>query len=635
MSRWRAVGVATLAVALASGALVGQGVRIAAPSGQVGVALDGAWSDFEGVRGARFAQFAEWLDIGVAGVVVDPRVASFALHLRPTWLQVAGRQVFDTAPSSDATRLTNYGVSATAFPLMPVSGSAWFTRISGRRPGLFGSSSASDVGRAGASIRLRNPPLPVTFEIERVARVDSQYRLTGNVRTRHDVLTEAGVRARNSKLDAELRRQSFDDRQGVTDQQSWIGDVVHRFGWGKGSSITSGLHTIERTGFLPVRQVRWEERLMLQHTRAVSTQWQYSQFTHDAPVGRISGRALELAAAAALRPDLQAGLDGRATWSRFPEGRRSEVRAIPRLAWSRNLSQGGLVRAHLGLGYEWLSQDNADGGITVLDERHVVDFSGRFRLDQAFVDSLTIVITDVTQTIVYQAGLDYRVVPTGQLTEILTLPTGSIIVGDTLLVDYRYQLGPSGRSAGSVSSYGASVTWRPVEAYAYRDQRSPRQLEGALLALAYDFVTAGVAVRGSLGGVSATGRAEYQRREYDGTDVDIHVLSGTVSGALASALTGSLSGAVSRQRGDLTLDNTRGDLTLGWTPSGYFRLGVRGTVWSWRQGPVRRESFVGGGIDAEWRVGKMQTRASYSRGWWDNGSHNMQHLLSLGVIRNF
>lgn len=624
-----------VALLLAPAIIGAQGLRTSPPTGQLGVSFDGSWSSHDGTSGTRTSQFAEWLDIGVAGSVADPRVFSFSLQLRPAWIQLSGRQPFDTAPSNDATRLTNYAVSATAFSILPVSGSMWLNRSSGRRPGLFGSSSASDIGRVGAAVRLRNPPLPVTFEIERIVRVDSLFQPAGNALTRNDVLTQVGGRARNSKLDVGLRHESYEDRQGQNDQSSLLGDLSHRFTWGKGSSISSSLYVISRSGFSPLEQTRWDERIRLQHTRNVLTDWQYGQFSNDVVGSRNSGRNVSSTMTAVLRPDLRAGLAGRGIWSTFPTGTRSEFRAFPRIALSRRTAGGVVVGLQVGVGYEWLRQETANGGILVVDERHVVDLTGRFRLEQAFVDTATVIVTDVAQTMVYQADADYRVVVTGQVTEILVLPPGRIVVGDTVLVDYQYRVGGSGRATGLLSSLGASVSWRPIQLYAFRDRRSPRTVEGQAFFLRYDYLTAGVSAGGRVGWLSASGRAEYQQRQDDVSDVEVQVLSGTLSAPLARSLTGSLVAALSHQQGDMRLDNFRSDVSLGWTPSGYLRVGVRGTVWSWRQTGVRREDFLGGGADVEWRMGQMLARVAYSRGRWENGSDNVQDFLYFGLVRAF
>ena len=624
-----------VALALAPLAAAAQGLRIGPPTGELGVWFDRSWITQAGVSGTRITQVAEWVDIGVSGSVADPRLFAFNLQLRPTWMQLSGSEPQGAATSSDATRLTNYALSATAFSIFPVFGSAWLSRGSGRRPGLFGSSSASDIGRIGAGVQLRTAALPVAFDIERTARVDSLFQPAGNVLARNDVLTRVGLRARNSKLDASLRHESYDDRQGRNDQSSLLGDVAHRFTWGKGSSITSAVHTINRTGLSPIEQVRWDERVRLQHTREVRTDWEYSQFSNDVVTGRNSGRHVSGTAVVLLRRDLHGTLDGRGLWSRFPTGSRSEFRAFPRLAWSRRTVGGAVVGLQGGVGYEWLRQETADGGILVVDERHVVDISGRARLEQAFVDSATVVVTDVAQTTIYQADADYRLIVTGQLTEILVLPLGRIAVGDTLLVDYQYRVGPSGRSTGVLTTFGASVAWRAVQVYVSRDRRTPRDIEGQPLFLRYDYLTAGITTSARAGWVTATGRAEYQRRRDDGIDVEAQLVSGSLSGALARSVNGALGMALSRQRGGARLDDFRSDVSLGWTPSGYLRVGVHGTLWKWRQTRGRHEDFVGGGADVEWRVGRMTARLAYRRGRWENGSDNVQDFLSLGLVRTF
>ena len=75
----------------------------------------------------------------------------------------------------------------------------------------------------------------------------------------------------------------------------------------------------------------------------------------------------------------------------------------------------------------------------VFDERVTLS-SAPVALSNPDVDDTSIVVTDLSGGIVYVRGADYVVIVTGRITQIQRLVTGAIADGETVLVDYEYQL---------------------------------------------------------------------------------------------------------------------------------------------------------------------------------------------------
>ncbi|MDH3519175.1 MAG: hypothetical protein OEM49_01865 [Myxococcales bacterium] len=78
---------------------------------------------------------------------------------------------------------------------------------------------------------------------------------------------------------------------------------------------------------------------------------------------------------------------------------------------------------------------------SVSDESHSVDPSFEFELSNANVDPASVVVTDDAGVVVYVEGLDYRLREQGSATVVEILLTGSIALGQVLLVDYQFDPG--------------------------------------------------------------------------------------------------------------------------------------------------------------------------------------------------
>lgn len=74
----------------------------------------------------------------------------------------------------------------------------------------------------------------------------------------------------------------------------------------------------------------------------------------------------------------------------------------------------------------------------VIDESHILNDSDTVYLNNENIDLKTIVITDETGTITYTESVDYNLVQDAAKVEIERIPTGGILDGQTILVDYHY-----------------------------------------------------------------------------------------------------------------------------------------------------------------------------------------------------
>jgi len=611
-----------------------QGVRLTFPAGQLGTEFRGALSRYSGVSATRVGYLWEWVDVGMTGAVAHPQVFLLRARIRPTWIQGFSELRSETA--NDASRFVNYDVSASLFSGLPASLSARTRRLVGSELEVLSAGRDYDVAELGARLDFRFAPLPAYIDFRNESRVESWFPDGGQVMLRDESLRTLELRARNRKFSLDLERRDFTDRIDSRDFESIRGNVQHHFRWGKRSSLASRVVYLDRTGFMPHQRFAWAEQLHLQHTWSVASDWRYGQSKDENSNFTLRGRYAQGIFTYSPSRYVQASADGFARWNRYTTGSRNEYRAVPRISVTARLPADAVLRFHGAAGYQSVRQTATDGSVPVVNELHVVDASARFTLSERFPDPLSVVVTDVAQTVVYQPDLDYRVIDGGPLLEVVVLPQGRIVAGDTLLVDYEFRIAPDARSDGAVLSYGVAFEVRGFRAYVRRDVRDLDETGTFDLGLSQDFVTVGAGYAGTVGILQTDLRGEYQRQQFDGLEATTYLVSASVGADVHRAFRATAAATAFQKRGGVApYDNLQGNLSLVWVPTGAIRLGARGSVWWWDEGDVRSESFTGVGLDADVRLRLMTLRVAYDRGWWDTGTTRNTDRLIVRLTRDF
>ncbi len=95
---------------------------------------------------------------------------------------------------------------------------------------------------------------------------------------------------------------------------------------------------------------------------------------------------------------------------------------------------------------------------TIIDEEKVLNDDEVVLLDNPFVNLETVVVTDLTGTIVYQEGLDYLLIPRGEFLEIKRIPGGQIPQGGTVYVDYTFEFKADYNFNATGNNFNAGIT---------------------------------------------------------------------------------------------------------------------------------------------------------------------------------
>jgi len=106
-------------------------------------------------------------------------------------------------------------------------------------------------------------------------------------------------------------------------------------------------------------------------------------------------------------------------------------------AYVKKMGKIGRFSSGIGIKYAEEKRKAPDEIISVIDESHTLTNGIITFLDQAFVNTATVVVTDTAGPTTYTLAVDYQLFSTGERTQIQRLPGGSIANGSTVLVDYQ------------------------------------------------------------------------------------------------------------------------------------------------------------------------------------------------------
>lgn len=611
---------------------------------------------FDGQSGGAIRRaYREWLVIGIEGTLVDPSVVDFRTTLRPTLGQVLQNR--SDLPDASQNSL-GFATGVRLFPRGLVSASFSASRTSATDRTNLGTETQSEMATLGAALALRNRLLPAEVRYQRLSR--QQVWLDGGPQQLIDDNATERIRfaAKNRKtsilLERNLTGNRFSQRIFTTDRA----EGRHTTRWGKGSRSQSTLTYVRGTRSSPtevpgaiaasVERFVWTEALHLQHTRMVASDYAYRRGWASSGGIRTGHHDVGAALRAQVLPRLSAGVAIGSRTNDFQKGSLSSLTFSPDMAFGARLPYGGGVSGSASIGFVHNRSTPGDNGtVAIVDERHVVDASGRFTLENPLVDQTSVTVASSDRTRVFEAGVDYWFVEIAPFLDVVIPPGGRIATGDTLLVDYQYQAFPESSTLGVLASYGATVAF-PVARVYYR--RSLQAAGDGKSTVAMDG-TSGIAslndrdehvVGLGVGGSTPVGRFDLLAERHDVqfgaaysfTTYDIH---GTLRVALPGNAHGAVGASASRTSGNTGRVDKLTSVTssASWRPVPSLRLNGTFILWRWVQDGLRSKT-AGGTLDAEWRVGMTRFVLQYSRNSWINVARRSgTNRLSTYFVRTF
>ncbi|MEZ4417250.1 MAG: hypothetical protein R3E10_15960 [Gemmatimonadota bacterium] len=469
--RLRAAWTALPAVVFLLGAdpLGAQGLLGRAPGAEIGVSAQSLRRGSGSAATASDATYRQWLRLPFRGALLAPRILAYDLTIQPAFTQRTAVGL----PEALQTEELAFTFGARLFSNKLLGLTVTSARSGGETSGGFGADGRYDTGSMSAIVHLRSQLLPMELSFAEVDRENSWSSATTTTPIEWSNLTRT-VRfsARNRKINARVERLEFEDRIGNADFSSLDASFSHRLRWGKGSELESAYDHNEREGSLVNTRDTWRERLRLQHTETVATDWSMQRSGLMTPSGERQSGSYSGVLNARLGDWGGFGLQGARRSTRFDGSRDESWSAGPTLRVAFALPLGARVSLGGGAGREWRTRENIAGGVLdVVDESHSVDATLSFLLRQPDVLRETVSLRSADLGTLFTEGFDYQLVLLDDLVEVVVLTGGRIREGERLLVTYRYRLGDLPSGALTTARYDASLSIRGLSVQHTRSLR--------------------------------------------------------------------------------------------------------------------------------------------------------------------
>ena len=614
-------------------------VRLDRFNGEVGFGFDGRWAAAALVDASAHQAYEEWAQIRLGGSIVDPGLLSFGLALGPVWRQRALQGVPGADDSGRANRL-NFVGHLNALSRAPVRLSFQGRRYWGEELDPYGVTRRGTQAVLGAVAEYPNPLFTVTalrFERRSTSRTRQRF---GTINQEEDgELTTVRLRAENRKSRVLIERIRLDDRAFDRDFGAWRTELNHRLLWGRGSRLRSTFGYHKRGGEGTYTSRIWSQSAHLQHGRLVSSDYRYDLTDRRGGAATSTGWRWNVAGRYQPVARLNLGVQGSGRVNDYAISREQLYEAQARLDFSTRLPFESELRVGGSVGNAWLERETTrNGRVDVVAERHVIDASRRFVLDNPFVEPGSVTIGNVTGALLYEPGFDYTLVDSGSLTEVLVLPAGRLVVGDTVLVDYTFEAIPSGSDRFRTFTFGGTFRLPAVAISHHRIVRRDGNGQpgvGVTLAHSDEIRTRlEVNLRTRLGRVDVSAQRLLTRR--DPFQATHYFFQGGLSFAVRPNVHGDL-----HLKGTVRRDDTRpyetmsGDAGLRWVPSPWLQLDARLGAWAlYRREETDQKSLIGGlTAVSSWR--RLTLRLRYDHLAFSEVTQRTEDRLAVDVARRF
>jgi hypothetical protein len=600
--------------------------------GSVGARLTRNWrQDQTFPAGAYNLQTTEFASLEVDGVILHPNAFRFGATVQPQWTQVGGT-------STESRSLRNLAWSANA-KVLHNGRPYWLTLNGGQsnavRRDRTGFETERWVSHYGARLDVRFPGLPTKLRYRHDAETDG-FSATTPLTFSNSALT---LEARNSKTRLLLQRFWWTQAGSRTGAQ-WVANVGHRHGWGRGSSWSSYVSFVDGLGR---RSLQWSETGRIYHARSVRSNLSFRYRNTRSEAANRSDWAVGYGLSYPVGPGLGASSNISSRWMRSRMEHRHELGLGQSLGFGYNLF--GPVRLDGGGSVQYLrgrAESTGEGLMDVLGETSVVGADGSFLLESPGVVPASIRVFSVDRALLYEAGLDYEILPSGAFTLLTLAPASRIAPGDTVQVDYTYLLPASGPLDHLTLSANARVMVGPADAFVRARQAEPlgeppTDAAGALFLRDLNELEFGLRVTGSI--PRASGRAAVTRIRRTSGDYAFEAtsVSGGLNVRLPQFVQAHVGGGISwsGEPGNLarTLNVAGG---ANWGALGWLR--ARATVGAWSVTQMATASTrrnIGGSVGATLTVALVTVAADFQARQWNDAVGRSDNRLTVWVRRRF
>lgn len=315
-----------------------------------------------------------------------------------------------------------------------------------------------------------------------------------------------------------------------------------------------------------VEDISYSPLLRWVHSSNWESTYRYDFSQSERPESNFKNSAEALGASVRYMPSRTFNSVFRADFNRSEEVDRlsQDVRGISGQANIRHDSSAGSLNLSLGLGYR-LDDRESQSPLVIVEEESVTFLgSAPIPLSRDFVLAETIVVNNDTGTQTYIEGIDYLVSVLGATTRIERLISGSILDGETVLVDYQAETGGTFEFSQINQSFSADFRFASYHNVFFRYFNNRQVLQSGTPTLPFNSVESfEIGLREEIPietrGIQLSGEIRYRRQEEDINPYDQASLTLSIQSPLSSKT--NLTASASRSLVDNFLSDEDSDLT--------------------------------------------------------------------------
>ncbi len=415
-------------------------------------------------------KFEERLDIMTGGWLVYPRLITFDLNIKPEWQQT--RKELDSGePDKSRSSLLGYSANVTLLPVKPYTFNFTGQRTQSTVSTTFAERSKIETNAYGAGLHLKYNILPTQLNYRHQENKQTGFFDSTNESDKVNLVMNHNQHLGDSTLNAEYQDQTtsiLDKTRGsknlnIAFQNNYIfnkqGRLVSRYSYSETENQTN-----------ETRIQRVNESLSWQHTKDLRTG--YSFRYNNSIINKSRKESTGIGASLSSQPlkDLSASINTSGSLSRSPGVLEKNYGAGLGLSYNRKIPGGSILLAS-GHGYRFTSRDVTGDLTEVVDESVTLTSGTDTKLANSHVLIGTIVVTDTTGTVQYEAGNHYDVREVGNAVilsrnAIVSGGIPAIVDGATVLVDYFHQNSDNFDSSIFNQSYTVDIyLWSILKVY--------------------------------------------------------------------------------------------------------------------------------------------------------------------------
>ena len=262
----------------------------------------------------------------------------------------------------------------------------------------------------------------------------------------------AGTNSRSTDLSDKTLSSTRTDTDEV--------ELYNLLRWGsltQKSSLNSRYHFIDDSGTSERRTHTWDEDLTLQLGQALRTEFSYGYRSNKSPNQVQRQHRGNASIEHQLFNSLTTRLGYSIDQTDYLSGEEQNWQSQASFAYTKSLPRESRLNMSYSYRYGEINRNLLDQQLTIIDEGFSVNVFLTGFLEKLDIIPESIVVYNADRSIVYVLDTEYRINTIGRRTE-LEIIGGGIVTGDTLSVDYLYQVNNSIEYSTTSNSLSASLS---------------------------------------------------------------------------------------------------------------------------------------------------------------------------------